>query len=62
MTPTQGTLIEQAGGDMKQIALRLPAKEFDEYAELAAAFGVSLASILRGSIRRGMPQITEKLK
>jgi hypothetical protein len=49
----KGTLIPAKHGDQKQIAIRLPAHEFDEYAAHAAKLGVPMASLLRVRIRVG---------
>jgi hypothetical protein len=60
MKPAKGTLLPGADGDWKQIAVRLPAHEFDEYAQLAADLDVSMVTLLRGSIRRGVRQIVRE--
>jgi hypothetical protein len=57
MKPAKGTLLPGADGDWKQIAVRLPAHEFDEYASIAANAHVSMVELLRYSIRKGIKEI-----
>jgi len=57
MKPAKGTLLPGADGDWKQIALRLPAHEFDEYATIAANSRVSMVELLRSFIRKGIRQV-----